>query len=178
MMTAARTMIRSVAQQVAPPGAVQAEVNELLREDIPEGMFVTCFYAILDPASGRLRYANAGQDLPALRRAAGDVGELRATGVPLGLFPAMSYEEGEATLAAGDLLLFYSDGLVEAHDPERRMFGLPRLQSLLAQDVASDGPDLLARLQQALATFTGTAWEQEDDITLVALQRLTSESRA
>jgi serine phosphatase RsbU (regulator of sigma subunit) len=139
-------------------------------------MFVTCFYAVLDPPSGRMRYANAGQDLPALRRVNGDVGELRATGVPLGLFPAMVYQEGEATLAAGDLLLFYSDGLVEAHDPERQMFGLPRLQSLLAQDVAPDGPGLIARLQQALVAFAGTGWEQEDDITLVTLHRLASET--
>jgi serine phosphatase RsbU (regulator of sigma subunit) len=171
MMTAARTMLRSVAQQVTSPGEVLAQVNELLREDIPDGMFVTCFYVILDPGSGRLRFANAGQDLPALRRGAGEVGELRATGMPLGLFPAMSYQEGDATLDVGDLVLFYSDGLVEAHDPERHMFGVPRLQALLAHDAASDGPSVIGQLKEDLATFAGAGWEQEDDITLVALHR-------
>jgi serine phosphatase RsbU (regulator of sigma subunit) len=178
MMTAARTMIRSVAQQVASPGNVLAQVNELLREDIPPGMFVTCFYAILNPADGRLRYANAGQDLPALRRSDGTVGELRATGMPLGLFPSMSYQEEEATLAARDLVLFYSDGLVEAHDPERAMFGLPRLQSLLGQAAVADGQVLIERLKQALLTFAGAGWEQEDDITLVALHRLAGENQS
>jgi serine phosphatase RsbU (regulator of sigma subunit) len=93
MMTATRTMIRTVAQQVASPGEVLAHVNELLREDIVEGMFVTCFYAVLDPATGKLQYANAGQDLPARRRGTGEVGELRATGMPLGILPSMVYEE-------------------------------------------------------------------------------------
>jgi len=155
---------------------VLAQVNELLLEDIPPGMFVTCFYAILDPADGRLRYANAGQDLPALRRGDGTVGDLRATGVPLGLFPGTSYQEA-ATLAARDLVLFYSDGLIEAHNPERAMFGLPRLQSLLAEDAAADGPALLDRLKLALLTFAGAGWEQEDDVTLVALHRLAGENQ-
>ena len=94
-------------------------------------MFVTCFYAILDPASGRLRYANAGQDLPYLRHADGTVDELRAAGMPLGLMTGMRYDERETSLLPGDSLLFYSDGLVEAHDPEREMFGFPRLMTLL-----------------------------------------------
>ena len=74
-----------------------ARVNDTLCPDIPENMFVTCFYGVLDPASGHLRYANAGHNLP-LVHAAGDASELRATGMPLGLMPGMSYEERETTL--------------------------------------------------------------------------------
>ena len=80
-------------------------------------MFVTCFYAVLDPASGTLGYANAGHDSPYLRRLTGEVEELRARGMPLGLMSGMSYEEGEVFVREADSVIFYSDCLVEAHDP-------------------------------------------------------------
>src|SRR3712207_2852484 len=132
-------------------------------------MFVTCLYAILDPATGRLRFANAGHDLPYQRRG-DEVRELRATGMPLGLLPDMHYEEAEATLDPGDTVLFYSDGLVEAHDPGRAMFGFPRLRALVGAYRDGD-KELVDTLLTALAGFTGAGWEQEDDITLVTLQR-------
>ena len=93
-------------------------------------MFVTCLYALLDPATGLLRYANAGHDLP-FHRSAGGVQEMRATGMPLGLMPGMGYEEKEITLAPGDTVFFYSDGLAEAHSPVGEMYGFPRVQELL-----------------------------------------------
>ena len=80
-------------------------------------MFVTCFYAILDPKSATLSYANAGHDLPYLHRN-GEAEELRARGMPLGLMPGMSYEGGRVSLERDGCVLFYSDGLVEAHDPQ------------------------------------------------------------
>ena len=95
-------------------------------------MFVTCFYAILEPESGSLTYANAGHDLPYLHRN-GDAEELRARGMPLGLMPGMGYEEKETILEVGEGVLFYSDGLVEAHDPKGEMFGFPRLRALVAE---------------------------------------------
>ena len=161
-------MLRAVALSVDSPGEVLARVNEALSARIPPSMFVTCFYAILEPKSGRLLYANAGHDLPYLRRSRG-AEELRARGMPLGLMPEMSYEEKEAMLGAGEAVLFYSDGLVEAHDPEGEMFGFPRLQTLVAQ-YADEGA-LVNFLMEKLHSFTGEGWEQEDDITLVTLQR-------
>ncbi len=98
---------------------------------IPANMFVTCFYAILDPKSGHLSYANAGHDLPYLHRN-GDAEELSTTGMPLGLMPGMGYEEKEIALEGGDSVLFYSDGLVEAHDSTGEMFGCPRLRALVS----------------------------------------------
>src|ERR671916_191644 len=115
------------------PGEVLAQVNETLYARIPQNMFVTCFYAILEPKSATLSYANAGHDLPYLRRSDGDVEELRARGMPLGLMPGMGYEEGEISLAEGNCVLFYSDGLVEAHNPRGEMFGFPRLRALVAE---------------------------------------------
>jgi serine phosphatase RsbU (regulator of sigma subunit) len=115
-------------------------------------MFVTCFYAILDPESGRLHYANAGHDVPYLRRS-DDVAELRARGIPLALMPGMSYEEKEVVLKAGESVLFYSDGLVEAHDPKREMFGFPRLQALIAE--YDEEHSLVNLLLEELHSFVG-----------------------
>ena len=164
-----RCILRSVAQAQVSPGQALAQANALLGQDIPPKMFVTCFYAILDPATGRLHYANAGHDLP-YRHRPGYVAALRATGMPLGLRPGMTYEEHKTILEPGEQVLFYSDGLVEAHDQKREMFGFPRLMALLAQSQGADG--VIAFLLRQLAGFTGPEWEQEDDVTLVTLQRL------
>jgi serine phosphatase RsbU (regulator of sigma subunit) len=128
VVSATSSMLRAVARVLgsSSPGEVLSQVNETLFARIPSNMFVTCFYAILDPKSATLSYANAGHDLPYLRRSDGDVEELRARGMPLGLMPGMGYEEGEISLAEGNCVLFYSDGLVEAHDPKGEMFGFPR----------------------------------------------------
>src|SRR5215218_7309222 len=134
-------------------------------------MFVTCFYAIHDPNSGRFTYANAGHDLPYLHRN-GDAEELRARGMPLGLMPGMEYEEKEIELDVGESALFYSDGLVEAHDPKREMFGFPRLRALIAEH--AEEADLGEYLLEELYSFVGEDWEQEDDITLVTLRRSAS----
>ena len=179
VMATTRTMLRASAQRLDSPGEVLKRVNDVIVRDIPPNMFITCLYAILDLKSGLLRYANAGHDLPYRRRRrssssssteAGGAEELRATGMPLGLLPGMSYEEKEIVLDRGDSVLFYSDGLVEAHDPHRQMFGFPRLQGLVGAH-RSDGPAMVNFLLSELARFTGEEWEQEDDITLVTLDR-------
>ncbi len=172
VMATTRTMLRAAAQRLLSPGEVLQRVNDVLVQDIPPNMFVTCLYAILDPASGRLVYANAGHDLPYRRRAGRAEGaeELRARGMPLGLMPGMGYEEKEIVLQKGESVLFYSDGLVEAHDRRREMFGFPRLQGLVGAH-RSGGSALISFLLSELARFTGEGWEQEDDITLVTLDR-------
>ena len=150
------------------PGVVLSRVNETLFSRIPANMFVTCFYCILDPHSGSLRYANAGHDLPYLHYN-GEAEELRARGMPLGLMPAMNYEEKEMVLDAGDSALFYSDGLVEAHDPKGEMFGFPRLRALIGEH--GEERSLGDLLLEELYSFVGEEWEQEDDITLLTLRR-------
>jgi predicted ester cyclase len=173
VMATTRGMLRAVVQSLESPGEVLARVNEALVAEIPPNMFVTCLYAILDPKSGSLRYANAGHDLPYLRHhGGGDVEELRARGLPLGLMPNMPYEEKEAVLGVGDNALFYSDGLVEAHDPQREMFGFARLRALVAEH-AEEG-SLVDFLMEELYSFVGEGWEQEDDITLLTLRRSSS----
>src|SRR5829696_1604452 len=170
VMANTRSVLRTIAQggDIAP-GHVLAEANEFLCPDIPSNMFVTCFYGVLDPSSDTFTYANAGHDLPYLHRN-GDAEKLRSRGMPLGLMPEMSYEEKETILQAGESVLFYSDGLVEAHDPQGEMFGFPRLRTLVAEHDDEES-SLVDLLMKELYSFTGEGWEQEDDITLVTLER-------
>jgi len=174
VMTSARSMLRAVAQASSSPGDVLRRANDPLVMDIPPNMFITCFYGILDPESGHLVYANAGHDLPYLHRRRGEAEELRARGMPLGLMPGMGYEEKEIVLEAGEATLFYSDGLVEAHDPHGKMFGFPKLKKLVSAHGADSGEELVDFLLQELYSFTGEEWEQEDDITLLTLRRSTA----
>jgi predicted ester cyclase len=173
VMASTRSMLRALARASDySPGEVLEQVNDLLVTDIPPNMFVTCFYCILDPKSASLTYANAGHDLPYLWHG-GEAEELRARGMPLGLMPAMRYEEKEVVLDVGESALFYSDGLVEAHDPKGEMFGFPRLRALVAEHAAEER-SLGNFLLKELYTFVGEGWEQEDDITLLTLRRFAS----
>ena len=168
VMATTHGMLRATALAPDAPGEVLARVNNLLYVITPERMFVTCFYAILEPGSGKMRYANAGHN-PPYQRSGSEVVELRASGMPLGLMPDLHYEEGEVQISHGDSILFYSKGLVEAHNPAREVFGFPRLKTLLAgsPNQSSLIDDLLGKLKD----FTGAGWEQEDDVTMVTLER-------
>src|SRR5712692_10212764 len=170
VMATTRSVLRSEAPRLVAPGKVLERVNDFIHADIPENMFVTCLYAVLDPVSGALTYANAGHDLPFVRRGS-EVVELRATGMPLGAMPGMKYEEREAVLGPGDVIVLHSDGLAEAHDPQRVMYGFPRMRKLIGE--LGTGHELIDGLLESLHAFTGPAWEQEDDITLVTLSRST-----
>jgi serine phosphatase RsbU (regulator of sigma subunit)/anti-sigma regulatory factor (Ser/Thr protein kinase) len=169
VMATTRTILRAAAGRLDSPGAVLERANDVLVEDIPQNMFVTCLYAILEPQSGRLWFANAGHDLP-YRYRQGRVDELQARGMPLGLMPGMKYEENEIILAAGEGVLFYSDGLVEAHNTRRDMFSFGRLQALVAAGPVGE-QRMTHYLLDELARFTGEGWDQEDDITMVLLER-------
>jgi predicted ester cyclase len=169
VMANTQSVLRAIARRGGvAPGRVLAEANEVLFTYLPPNMFATCFYAVLDPETGLLSYANAGHNLPCCWHE-GTATELRASGMPLGLMPGMDYEEKERTLAPGDGVLLYSDGLIEAHDPEREMFGTSRMVQFVGEHAgqATLIDSLLVELQQ----FAGEVWEQEDDITLLTLQR-------
>ena len=167
--TCGMLQLAAQASDSSSPGEVLSRVNETLLARILSNMFVTCFYSVLDPNSGSLSYANAGHDLPYLHRGRRKAEELRARGMPLGLMPGMGYEEKEIILEAGEAALFYSDGLVEAHDPKGEMFGFPRLRALISEhgEEGALGDFCLEKLY----SFVGEGWEQEDDITLLTLER-------
>jgi serine phosphatase RsbU (regulator of sigma subunit) len=168
VMATTHSILRGDAPGLVSPGEVLERANDRLYPDIPALMFVTCLYTVLDPASGRLRYANAGHNLPYVATADG-ITELRATGMPLGALPGITYEEKEGHLDFGDSILLHSDGLVEAHDPSGEMFGFPRLKKVVEN--SGGGEHLIDECLAELKAFVGRDWEQEDDITLVTLQR-------
>jgi serine phosphatase RsbU (regulator of sigma subunit) len=170
VMAITRTMLRS-AYHLGSPGEILQKVNDELFSDIPPNVFVTCLAAILDSTTGRLQYANAGHDPPFVRHASG-VGKLRATGMPLGLMAGMVYEQKEINLEPGESVLLYSDGLAEAHSQHHEMFGFPRIEQFVGAQ--TEGAKLIDSLLVELERFTGEDWEQEDDITLLTLQRLQS----
>ena len=140
VMASTHALLRGAAPRLIAPGAVLAHVNDLLCADIPAHMFVTCLALVLDPLSGKVEFANAGDDVPYVRTADG-VAELRARGMPLGLMPGMEYEEKTFQFQPGDRALLHSDGLAEAHAPDREMFGFPRVAELAGR--SSSGEELI-----------------------------------
>ncbi len=171
VMASTHALLREACSRMTSPGAVLARVNDLLCDDIPPHMFVTCCAMVLDPADGTLVFANAGHNLPYIRTGVSNrVRELTAAGMPLGLMPGMSYDEIGDRLAPGECILLHSDGLAEAHETTRtEMFGFDRLSRLVGE--SAGGEKLIDLLLTELDAFTGPVPEQEDDITLVVLER-------
>ncbi len=169
VMASARSILRAAVQRLVEPGAVLQRANDQLYPDMPPNMFVTCLYGVLEPTTGRFRFANAGHNLPCVQTGDGAV-EVRATGMPLGLMPEMGYEEAEVTVAPGRALFLYSDAIPEAHAPDGEMFSFGRL--IDAVGGAPDPAAVVPHVLDTLTRFTGDDWEQEDDITVVAAYRL------
>ncbi|MGA7227262.1 MAG: SpoIIE family protein phosphatase [Acidimicrobiia bacterium] len=171
VMATCRSMLRAAAQRHESPAAVLADVNEGLVPEIPPAMFVTCLYAIVDTVGGEVVLANAGHNLPYVRTADG-VTELRATGMPLGLMPDMSYEQRTYRLSDGDVMVLTSDGITEAHNPNGEMYGFSRLIDHVG--LRGDDTNVVGALVGDLEKWTGPDAEQEDDITLVVVRRTAS----
>jgi sigma-B regulation protein RsbU (phosphoserine phosphatase) len=151
------------------PQSVLQLLNRTLCRTGNRRTFLSLFYALLDPATGRLDSVCAGHPFPFLRRADGTVEELGCGGLPLGIREPIQPATSTTTLAPGDVLVFYTDGLVEATDPERKeAFGYERLQALVAE---GGGPqDLHDRILAAFDAHTGGE-PLLDDLTLVVMTR-------
>lgn len=173
VMASTQALLRSDVQRLESPSAILEHMNDVLVPNTPSKMFVTCLYLVLDPDSGHVRFANAGHNLPYLDEQSG-ISELRATGMPLGLMPQSEYEEGHAILPPGSRLVLYSDGVTEAHNGARDMFGNPRLAKVIQSCARSEG--MTDAILTQLKLFVGDGWEQEDDITLVTLERVATGS--
>jgi serine phosphatase RsbU (regulator of sigma subunit) len=168
VMATTCSLVRFVSEQWQTPGAMLARINERIAADIPEKMFVTCLIAVLEPQTGHICFANAGHNLPMVRSPHG-VRTLHARGMPLGLMPGMEYEESQDVIAPGELLMLYSDGIVEARNVRRELFGDRRLAACLA--TVPGGEDVTDAVCREVWHFTGDGLQQEDDITMFVLER-------
>lgn len=171
VMATCRSMLRAAALQRVSPSAVLEEVNEAIVDQIPPAMFVTCLYAIIDTVGGEVVFANAGHNLPYVRSSNGVI-ELRATGMPLGLMSGMTYDEKGYEMSVGDVMVLTSDGITEAHSPSGEMYGFGRLMARVARRTHDD--NLVDAIVDELEKWTGPEAEQEDDITLVVVNRNSS----
>jgi sigma-B regulation protein RsbU (phosphoserine phosphatase) len=171
-MAYCRAVIRAAALRQPGPALTLAQANDLLLKDSQaNNMFVSAFYTVLDLASGRLDYANAGHNPPLLRAAAaGPAREVFSGDLVLGVMGPLKFREQQLQLAPGDLLLLYTDGITEAANPAGDLFGLERLRTLVEAGGALGPRGLIDSVLGAVGAFTAGA-TQADDFTLVALQR-------
>lgn len=169
VMASCRTVLRGIAlgDPGLAPGEVLRRANELLVGDIPSGMFITCLYGWLDTDTGSFRFSNAGHN-PPVRKTLEGASEVRARGMPLGLLSGMEYEGAETVLEHGQSLVLTSDGITEARNGDRVMFGFDGVRDAVASAPTGGALQTLLMSQQG---FTGPI-EQEDDITLISLNRL------
>jgi sigma-B regulation protein RsbU (phosphoserine phosphatase) len=170
-MALGRTVIRTIALSQQSPAAVLTLANPLILRDSHADLFLSAFYAILDTGSGRLSYANAGHNRPIWQRAVtGQIQELAADGIVLGVLPEIDLEERTIDVAPGDVLVLYTDGVTEAMDAENRMFGRDRLQAAVATCAGDSAQQAVESIVQALGEFTGGT-QQSDDITILVVRR-------
>jgi serine phosphatase RsbU (regulator of sigma subunit) len=170
-MTLTRTLIRTVAQQTSTPAKILAQVNDLLLRDTPHGMFITALLGILDTRTGELVYANAGHNLPILRKS-GALGleTLSKGSMPLGILEKIEFKDNIVMLESGDTLLMYTDGITEAYVGEE-FFGEERLIQAIQKAEHPDAPGMLEDIDLALMEFRGSS-QPSDDVTALAVHRI------
>lgn len=177
-MAMSRTLIRSTAFSGRGPAAALMRANELILKDSQTDMFLSAVYGVLDLANGRLVYANAGHNRPLLlhaaRAGAGAIEELPAKGTILGVFEDITVEERQVSLAPGDVVVFYTDGITEAMNASLELFGTERLRQALHEHRGGTASDLLEAVLDASRRFTNDQ-EQSDDTTLFVVRRLPSQ---
>jgi sigma-B regulation protein RsbU (phosphoserine phosphatase) len=171
LMAMARSILRREIGHAPGPAKLLDATNRTLFADLVNAeLFITAFCAVYDPRQRKLEFANAGHNHPLLRRASdGSVQELDTDGVTLGILEDGGYEEASTELDPGDLLLLYTDGVVEAADPEQDQFGDERLSELLAGSDGATPAELIDSVLEAVEGHTD-GQPQRDDVTLVALR--------
>jgi len=167
------TLQASLRTLAALPGTLPELVGRVNRYSCEQSLqgrrFTTAFIAELEPATGALTYVNAGHNWPVLRHASGAIERLEAGGLPLGINSAVSYEFGTATLAVGDLLLIFTDGLVEAEDDAEHEYGEERMLPVVQGLASGTAAEALQRIMSSVDAFVGLT-RQHDDITCLVLR--------
>lgn len=162
--------VRALARHLPGPAELLLGLNRKLYQELEPGMFVTMLAAALEPESGLLQLANAGHPAPLLRAPDGSVSDIGAHGaLPLGAVADTQFQTFQAQLVPGSCALFYTDGLDEAHDAEKQLFGKPRIVQVLI-DSGGNAQRTLDTLLAEVARFT-LGEPQSDDLTLITLGR-------
>ena len=172
-MASSRTLIRSyAAEYLSQPELVLSNVNQRILTETHAGLFVTIFYGILDPTSGRLIYCNAGHNPPYLlsSREDGAVQALHKTGMALGITEGAAWDRGEVMLAPGDVLIMYTDGLTEAQNEQEILFSEERVEETAQAHLRHSAQEIQDAMLEEVHGFVGDA-PRSDDLTLVILKR-------
>ena len=171
LMALLLAMMRTLVDEgMEGPGLVE-RLNHQVMKQAPRSRFVTLFVAVLDPATGDLSYVNAGQNPPLVRRADGRYDSLREGGVAVGMFEHATYEMGTTQLGVGDVLVMFSDGVVEAENAAGEPFDEAGVRSIVDQPVWSSAKELSWALFAAVQTHTGDR-KLMDDLTALIARRL------
>ncbi|NTW01563.1 MAG: SpoIIE family protein phosphatase [Oscillochloris sp.] len=171
-MALSRTLLRATAIDGRQPTDVLQRANRLILADSRSGLFVTCFYLVLETLTGQVTYANGGHNYPLLyEMASGQVRSLRAQGIVLGIIPDPRFEQVETIIQPGDVLLLYTDGITEAMNPQRELFGDDRLTAVLRANHHRSPQEIINAVLVAISEFA-VGQPQSDDITMVVLKRL------
>jgi sigma-B regulation protein RsbU (phosphoserine phosphatase) len=177
-MAAAKGALQAEARRVFSPGDLLRRVNEALTDDFSRSdVFATTFFARFYPGGSRFSFSSGGHNPALLIRANGNVERLGPAGPALGVLPAVNYEEDIRRFAEGDLLIVYTDGLVEARDPQQRFYGIDRLARVAVQCRRDNAVRIKARLLADLDDHCGTQL-QRDDVTLLVVRAVPDRGRA
>jgi len=170
-MAMSRTNIRSAALSGRSPSEALKRANELILNDSQADVFLTAIYAMLDPETGKLTYANGGHNRPLFIEAAtGEVRELSARGIILGQFEEVDLEEEAVEFSPGDTLILYTDGVTEAINADEQPFGEDRLKEILASNAGERAEEIVTAIADAVHSFAGSE-PQADDFTILAVAR-------
>jgi len=176
MMAASRVMIRAESMSGRNPAAVLERANRQIFQDNRTQLLLSTFYATLDVGTGRLAFANGGHNGPLWYQAATrECRELMVRGLILGFFPDITLEERAIDVSPGDVLVFYTDGVTEAMNADRQMFGDERLQAVVAAYAEAGAAQVVRAIADAIRDFVGDV-PPSDDITLFVLNRLNQSS--
>jgi serine phosphatase RsbU (regulator of sigma subunit) len=170
LMSAFRASLRSQDLAQLGPAEVLGRVNRFIHSSVDPGKFITAFLCLFNPATGELRYANAGHDPPMLMKRDGTIVSLTGGGLILGMLPQIVYEEAKADVPPDSLLVIFTDGVTEARDPEGGFFGPESLERVLLATLGAPCIDVLRRVVDEIQAFAGES-PQSDDITLVLARR-------
>jgi sigma-B regulation protein RsbU (phosphoserine phosphatase) len=171
LMATFEASLHTLAETLPGLGDLVAGLNRYACSHSLEGRrFTTAFLADIAPASGELRYINAGHNAPILRRASGGLERLEAGGLPLGIRGDAHYDCGAATLGPGDLLVVFTDGVVDAENAQGQEYDEPRLLTLCQRSGTRPTAETLAELMASVSAFVGDA-PRHDDLTCLILRR-------